>query len=787
MNNVDSFYTARPIWPEGREEEKNLSVGFRIFFDASECDNISLRVAASSIYRVYLNGEFFGHGPARGPHGYYRVDAWDLSDNLVTGSNIIAIEVAGYNVNSFYLLEQPSFLQAEVVADGKILASTAGDGNLFEATILTERIQKVARYSFQRPFSEVYKLQPDYDSWRKDFNANFTKVMCATLEEKNLIPRRVPYPRFSQRGPIWNISHGEVKTGVPAENVWKDRSFTNIGPTLGGFPEMELEVTPSIELQHIETISSHPIHQPFTSNTTVKLKANTYQILDLGTNLTGFLGATIRCDKTARLFFIFDEILTDGVIDFKRMGCINIVSYELQPGTYKVESMGPYTLRYLKLLALDGDCDVEDVYLREYTNPDVFEAHFSSSDRQLNQIFEAGRETYIQNAVDVFMDCPSRERAGWLCDSFFTARVAFDLSGNTLVEKNFIENYLLPKTFPHLPEGMLPMCYPADHKDGVFIPNWAMWFVVELEEYLVRSGDREMVEALQPRVLKLFDYFKSFKNEAGLLEKLDSWVFVEWSKANELVQDVNYPTNMLYARALATAGRLYNLPSLIEESENIKEVIRQQSFDGQFFVDNAIGNNGKLEITDNRTEVCQYYAFFFEIASPETYPELWSILTEHFGPHRKQTKAYPEIHMANAFIGNYLRLELLSRCGMAEKVLDEVKAYFLPMAERTGTLWEHDDVRASCNHGFASHIVHVWYRDILGIRHLDTQNKAITLRFSDLPLDWCEGRLPLGKDAISLKWWREEERIRYRLDAPADFQVKVENVNGLEAEPVSSS
>jgi len=99
--------------------------------------------------------------------------------------------------------------------------------------------------------------------------------------------------------------------------------------------------------------------------------------------------------------------------------------------------MEPYTLRYLKLLALDGDCEVEQVYLREYINPDVFEAHFSSSDRQLNQIFEAGRETYRQNAVDIFMDCPSRERAGWLCDSFFTARVAFDLSGNTLVDTSF--------------------------------------------------------------------------------------------------------------------------------------------------------------------------------------------------------------------------------------------------------------------------------------------------------------------------------------------------------------
>ena len=29
---------------------------------------------------------------------------------------------------------------------------------------------------------------------------------------------------------------------------------------------------------------------------------------------------------------------------------------------------------------------------------------------------------------------------------------------------------------------MLPMCYPSDHNDGVFIPNWAMWFVVQLKD-----------------------------------------------------------------------------------------------------------------------------------------------------------------------------------------------------------------------------------------------------------------------------------------------------------------
>jgi len=63
--------------------------------------------------------------------------------------------------------------------------------------------------------------------------------------------------------------------------------------------------------------------------------------------------------------------------------------------------------------------------------------------------------------VDIFMDCP-RASGGWLCDSFFTSRVAFDLCGNTTIEKNFFENYLL--------RGVLPTCgrichvLPADHK-----------------------------------------------------------------------------------------------------------------------------------------------------------------------------------------------------------------------------------------------------------------------------------------------------------------------------------
>ncbi len=774
------FRTAKPVWPEGRAEEKNLFVGYRAIFDAPPDKRVLLRLTGSTVYRAWLNGRFCGYGPARGPHGYYRIDQWDLTPGLRPGKNVVAVEVAGYNVNSYYLLDQPSFLQAEVMAGGKILASTGGDGVPFEATILNERIQKVQRYSFQRPFAEVYELAPGWSAWQDDPGCRITAATCAVQPSKALLRRGVPYPTFACKPVARRVGQGSIEKIEKVKDLWKDRSLTQIGPKLGGYPRKELEVVYSIELQRLRSKPAGPVADPFRVPDPLPVAKDGYQILDLGTNFTGFVGATVRCRQPARLLFTFDEVLSDGDVDFKRMGCVNVVAYELQPGTYRVESFEPYTMRYLKLIALDGDCEVGDIHLREYVNPDVWEAHFAASDPRLMKLFDAGRETFAQNAVDVFMDCPSRERAGWLCDSFFTARSAFVLSGDTAVERNFYQNFLLPESFAHLPEGMLPMCYPADHYNGVFIPNWALWFVVQLEEYLARSGDKEMVKDLEPKVMKLFEYFKPFRNDDGLLEKLESWVFVEWSKANSFVQDVNYPTNMLYAAALAAAGRMYDRDDLRKQAEGIRETIREQSFDGTFFVDNAVRKNGKLIVTDNHSEVCQYFAFFFHVASPESHGTLWTTLCEDFGPRRKETKKFPQVHQANSFIGNMLRLELLSRYGRCRQVLEESVDYLLYMAERTGTLWENVDERASCNHGFASHIVNTLYRDVLGVTCVDPIDRVVWLRFTDVGLDWCSGRIPTRSGEVALRWQKNDGKLTYRIEVPAGYKVEVDNPSGYE-------
>ena len=257
------------------------------------------------------------------------------------------------------------------------------------------------------------------------------------------------------------------------------------------------------------------------------------------------------------------------------------------------------------------------------------------------------------------------------------------------------------------------MCYPADHPDGNFIPNWAMWYVIELGEYLERTGDIDFVSSMRDRIYSLLKYFRGFENDRGLLTKLKGWIFVEWSECNNLTQDINYPTNMLYSLFKRTIGKLYDDPSLISEAEALKDIIRHEARPNLFFCDNAtIDNDGKAILTGKQTETCQYYAFYTGVADFETDKELWDTLVNDFGAQRKQSNKWKDIYFSNAFIGNYLRCDLLMRAGLKERLDTDIRGYFDYMARETGTLWENDTAGASCNHGFASHVL-IWL-DYLG-------------------------------------------------------------------------
>lgn len=788
MMNKFIFSTAKPVWPEISNTKMNYVIGFRTIIKPNGQVPTFLNVTASTLYRISINGEFIGYGPARAAKNYFRVDSIDITGKLLSQCNIVTIEVVVYNTQTSYIMEQEPFLQAEILRNNCVIASTHGEGSQFTAHLLTQRVQKTPRYSLQRGFVEYYRLSESDFLWKTDSSYSFEELPLLILKERSLLDRSVCYPEYQIIRPNTLIKKTDILVDKKTDASWRPAFTRMVGKITKGFEDNKVEVNPVEMLNKIVPTKITEINEFVKEHIFYPMMGYTSVLFSFGKNYSGFIGATIEVEEDTQVYFIFDEVLTDDDVDIKRGQVNNIVGYELKKGRYQLETLEVYTLKYLKVINFNGKCNIQELFIREYANPDTHYATFECTKEDISQLFHAGIETFRQNSVDLFTDCPSRERGGYLCDSFFTARAAFIISGNTKVEDNFIENYLLAENFDRLPEGMIPMCYPADvkvnYRDfsspyGMYIPNWSLWFIIQLNDYAKRNHSSSLIPRLRSRVLGIIRFFESYLNEDGLLENLPGWIFVEWSKANDYVQGVNYPSNMLYAASLEIVGNLYKIESFVEQSNKIKEIILKQSYDGEFFADNAIREDDILKVTKNKSEVCQYYAFFFGLATEHTHQKLWYRLVHEFGIIREKTNAYLDVAKANAFIGNFLRLELLSNAGLINQWIYEATQYFNHMITLTGTLWEHNDITASCNHGFGSYVVYWIYKKILGVDQIDYESKKIYLHIYEHDIAYYKGSIPVQNGYLEIEI-NKKDLIYCKVKLPSGYKLETVNHTCME-------
>jgi len=683
----------RAIWPKGLLDEKNIHVAF--LYRLKPDEDTGLNLAASNLYRLFINGTFVGYGPARAAHGYSRVDTYSLAE--WRGKEIvIAVEVYSANVNTYYTVFEQPFFAAEIISGDTLLAEAAD----FTAYHLTYRVQKTRRFSFQRTFSEIYRMSKDPFALLMGITDGYLPVETETVTGNKLLPRNVNFPKLSKLPGVF-IEGGSVTIDSTVE-PWKDRAYLDVDNiSYKGFLPDELEDDTGDASQFVFRVTDRMEKDVMT--------AQSYCTFDFTRTLTGFFQFDLNVQSKAVVYLLFNEIITDGefgrVVPAFRGSCSNVIKYILEPGFYHIQNFEANSARFVSVVVTEGAAAVENFGMVLYENPDAAAYEYDYGDADLNKIVSAAVNTFAQNAVDVLTDCPSRERAGWLCDSYFSSRAEALFTGKNLVERNFLENYAMYEQKPWLPEGMIPMCYPADHFKGIYIPNWSMWYILELRNYVNRTGDEQMRKISRDKVFGLLEFFKKYENEYGLLENLESWVFIEWSKCNdpEYIAGINFPSNMLWAAALDAAAELYCLPELSDKAEKMRKTIRELSWNGTFFEENAIRDDGgKLLKTGHTTETGQYYAFYFNVADPESDRILFEKMRTVFGPKRDPETVYTEVYPSNAIVGNYLRLEILQRYGFKEQVLQECREFFLGMAELTGTLWEHSRLSASLNHGFAS-------------------------------------------------------------------------------------
>ncbi len=698
---------AQPIWLKEKSRRMNCHAVFKAEIPAGE--GLFLRLASSAFYRVYLNHQFIAFGPARTAKGYLREDILPLGP---MGGTLL-IEACGYYCRSLSTVRQPSLLMAEVCKGEEVLLFSGRD---FEGFYPRSRRQKAERYSIQRHFTEIW----DYDKAPALLE---NPAALEILEERpKLLPRRAPAPLYEDidlKEAAWrgDFSFDESRPYRTLRYSWK-----KVPKEWGIYEEEEISDPPFRWVwRQKQEITERKASLPLI------LQEGEFALFDFGRIEAGFFKAAFESLADSTLVIAFSELFEGEEFGFGSMSGHHVVEVNTIKGDRReFMTFEPYTMRYAILMVKKGSLRLRKAGCKTY----MFDARGvslpESGSEKLQEICHAAVRTFAHNAVDLYTDCPSRERAGWLCDSYFTARAEYAMTGQTAVEDAFLENYRLFKNEGAFLPGTLPDCYPSDEQPAepfipsgifppegpeagevVFIPQWTMWYILEAEEYLLLRGHEEMKEAFRPSIYGLLDFYRRYKNEDGLLEDLPSWNFVEWSKANDWVRNVNYPTNFLYAAVLDAIDHLYGDASCRKEAAEIRKVAIGQSFNGEYFFDHSIRNaEGERILMEDASEACQYYAVLFGGIDMESkkYAPLKKLILEVFHPERREDTR-PEIFPVNAFIGAYLRMDALLKMGAHEQLLSDIEGFFGHMSAQTQTLWEYREWnKGSHDHGFAAYV-----------------------------------------------------------------------------------
>ena len=677
------------VWAEGQKNQMNRAFAFVLDLGKKQMGEICL--SAASCYKVIADGKLMGFGPNRTAHGYARAAVYPFNAQYIT------VEVQSHFVPNFcWVKREPFFACVLKTESGK--EYFAEDFNCFA---LSDRVQKVRRYSFQRGFCETYINEKDRTAlyFCKPQNA-FPRVKTEKAELPHLLPSETLNPALSEIFAEKVIDSGYCKTS-PEIAVYVDRTETLIGTVIEGFQRGEWQDFSTDEISRITYLSG------------AKSGDYAYETLDFSRIVTGIVEVEIIAGNAGEVFFAFDEILSDEklkTIKPFRGETANVFKWTVKKaGVYNLSAFEPYAFRYANVITSAGV--KANVKVRAYENPEAGKMLFECDDKKIEQIMEAARHTFAHNAVDLLTDCPSRERAGWLSDSFFSSVAERVFTGDNKVERAFLQNYILADKSGH-PKGMIPRCYPADYyeEDG-FIPNWSLWYILEIYKYFTQYGYDETVEKSRANVEGILNYFVDFENEFGVLEDLKGWIFVEWSAANnsDHVNGINVPSNACYYASLLAAAKVYGIKGLKEKAEKVKDYLLKNAYVDGFFVDNLIRNEkGDIIPTENYTETCQYYMFFFKCADKHTHKELFDKMLNEYGKSDSSASGgnpvKKQLTPSNMIYGVYMRLELLMREQKRVELLNECVRYFYDMTQKTGTLWENNTASASCDHGFASYV-----------------------------------------------------------------------------------
>lgn len=713
---------------------------FRKRFELAEKPSrFVVHITADNRYRLFVNGSPVHIGPERGDLEHWRFDSLDVSSYLNTGDNVIAVQV--WNFGTEAPVAQVSQQTGLVVQ---------GDGEL-ESVVNTDRSWRAFVNPAYSPIGGVGARLHAY-----------VVVGPGDRVDASDYPWGWESPGFAAHG--WRAAKLLRKAnprGTSTDGMWllEPRSI----------PLMESTSVRFQRIRKVDGLSEADVRLLSGGETVIPANTECRILLDQNELTTAYPILTTSGGKGSRITLTYAESLYEGPLE--EMSRIKGNRDEIEgkhirgfedvflPDGGEGRVFRPLrwrTYRYVELAVKTGD---EPLALLDFNAefsayPFVERARFTSSDSDLEEIWDIAWRTIRTGSHEIYTDSPYYEQLSYVGDTRIEALVSLYVSGDDRLMRKSIQSFDDSRNA----NGLTSSRYPDSRHQ--LIPPYSLVWISMVHDYWSLRGDAGFVEGMLPGVREVLRYYREHSDsETGSYTGRFWWNYIDWKHewgkspvhglggvpprdANGMsaILDLQYVYTLQHARDLFAA---YGYEEESSACERLAQKIRAN------VVDKCWDSNRKLIAdTPEKSTFSQHANAYFVLTAESDAASLSDLVVRMLEE--------PDLAQSTLYFSFYLH-EAIVLAELGELYTEQLDPWRGLLSMGLTTLPETPPPGSrSDSHAWGSHPIYGMLKYVCGIKPDAPGFESVLVEPRLGDLEFIDGALPHPKGMIEVNLQRKE-------------------------------
>jgi alpha-L-rhamnosidase len=440
-------------------------------------------------------------------------------------------------------------------------------------------------------------------------------------------------------------------------------------------------------------------------------------------------------------------------------------------------------MRYIQVDHSPNSLDRNNVrFITRHYELDAGRSSFRCSDPTLNAVWDLMKHSLIIGCHEQFVDTPTREKGGFLGDSWSQAVPAMTVMGDRAMNLRVLLEFLDSQD-QYWPDGRLNAVYPnGDGKRD--IPDYTQSYLVWVWDYTMQTGNMRFLKDHYQKLKKIADYVDTYRDsETGLIHNLAGgsgayqYGIIDWPPQMRYGYDVSVESRTVidaYAaidfRIIADIARMLGYGS--DEAAYLSKATDMEQAINHLLIRDGLYIDGLNPDGSQSTHVSQHANMFpvaMGIVPPENRLSVLNLIKQR--------------RMQVGMVTLRWLPEALGRSDQGPHLIDlytneNWDGWARTLALGGTATWESWDALTS-----GQSMSHPWgavgllgiQQYILGVEPIKPQHQEIRIKPLDFGdrLTFAEGLLPTDRGDIRIRWDRSTRYYRLTFSLPDNMTAQV--------------